>query len=106
MFIKAHWSNLIGVQVGHGVAIIQYADDMNLCLENNRQKVIYVKLLLYMYEQMAGLKINFEKSELLLVRGDKDMALTYADIFNCQIEMFPIKYIGVPILASKLHVID
>jgi hypothetical protein len=31
---------------------------------------------------MVGLKINFEKSELLLIKGDNDMALTYADIFN------------------------
>jgi hypothetical protein len=32
--------------------------------------------------------------------------MAYADIFNCQIGMFPLKYLGVPISASSLHVID
>jgi hypothetical protein len=54
MFIKAQRSNLIGGLVGqlipYGVAILQYADDTILCLKNNKQKAIYVKLLLYMYE--------------------------------------------------------
>jgi hypothetical protein len=30
----------------------------------------------------------------------------YADIFNCQVGLFPIKYFGVPISASRLHTVD
>jgi hypothetical protein len=45
-----------------------------------------VKLLLYMFEQMAGLKINFEKCEVLLVGGDNELAVSYANLFNCQID--------------------
>jgi hypothetical protein len=44
-----------------GVVILQYADDTILCLQDNIDKARYVKLLLYVYEQMSGLKINFEK---------------------------------------------
>jgi hypothetical protein len=51
----------------------------------------------YIFEQMLGLKINFEKSELILVRGDNDIAREYAEVFNCQVGLFPIKYLGVPI---------
>jgi hypothetical protein len=55
---------------------------------------------------MSGLKIIFDKSEVLLIGGDNDLAMTYAEVFNCNIEMFPIKYLGVPITAGMLRVID
>jgi hypothetical protein len=44
-----------------------------------------VKLLLYIYEQMSGLKINFEKSEIILIGDDNELAVRYAELFNCQI---------------------
>jgi len=65
-----------------------------------------MKLLLYMYELMSGLKINFNKSEVILIYGDDELCLTYAEIFNCQVGKFPIKYLGVPVSPSRLHVAD
>jgi hypothetical protein len=62
--------------------------------------------ILSMYEQMAGLKINFEKSEILPVGGDNERAVKYADLFNCQVGLFPLRCLGVPIAASQLHVVD
>jgi hypothetical protein len=64
------------------------------------------KLLLYIYEQMSGLKINFDKIDVILVGGDNNLASSYADIFNCQVGIFPLMYLGVPVSASRLHVID
>jgi hypothetical protein len=31
------------------------------------------------------------------------LASEYAEIFNCQVGLFPIKYLGVPISPSKLE---
>jgi hypothetical protein len=70
------------------------------------EKARNMKLLLYVFEQLSGLKINFDKSEILVIGGDQDMAVMYAQIFNCQIVSFPLKYLGVPISVSRLHVID
>lgn len=42
-----------------------------------------MKLLLYYYELMSGLKINFFKSEVIMINGDDELALEYAEIFNC-----------------------
>jgi hypothetical protein len=89
-----------------GVAILQYADDTILCLQDNIDKARYVKLLLYVYEQMSGLKINFEKSEVIVIGNDNEVDATFAEIFDCQIGKFPIKYLGVPITARRLHIID
>ena len=55
---------------------------------------------------MFGSKINFSKSEVLLIHGDQDKCLSYADIFNCQVGSFPLKYLGVPVSPSRLHVSD
>ena len=38
--------------------ILQYADDTVLCVEHNPEKALNVKLLLYMFELMSGLKIK------------------------------------------------
>jgi hypothetical protein len=55
---------------------------------------------------MSGLKINFEKSEVILVGGDNNLSLEYADTFNCQIGSFLVRCLGVPISSGRLHVID
>jgi hypothetical protein len=46
------------------------------------------------------------KSEVLLIGGDNDLAVAYVEIFKCNIELFPIKYLEVPISARRLRVID
>jgi hypothetical protein len=76
-------TGLITNLIPNGIAILQYADDTILGMENDEEKARNIKLLLYMYEQMAGLKINFEKSEVLVVGGDNEIALSYAYLFNC-----------------------
>jgi hypothetical protein len=55
---------------------------------------------------MSGLKINFKKSELFLVGGHNNIAQEYADVFNCQVGLFPINYIDVPVSPSRLKVAD
>jgi hypothetical protein len=57
------------------VVILQYADDTIICLEHNFEKARNMKLLLYtMFEKMSDLKINFNKSEILLL-GEEVMIL-------------------------------
>jgi hypothetical protein len=51
--------------VDNGVANLQYADDTVLCITQDPEKAVNVTLLLYMFELMSGLKINFLKSEKL-----------------------------------------
>ena len=46
-----------------GVGILQYADDTVICFEHDIDKAVNVKLLLYLFELMSGLKINFDKSD-------------------------------------------
>ena len=41
------------------VAILQYADDTIICLKHDLEMARNMKLLLYLYALMSGLKINF-----------------------------------------------
>jgi hypothetical protein len=59
-----------------------------------------------MFEKMSGLKINFDKSEVILIGGDNALASQFADLFNCQVGLFPMQYLGVPIAPGRLHAID
>jgi hypothetical protein len=71
MILKAQQNNLVTGLIRHlipnAIAILQYADDTIMCLEHDLEKARNVKLLLYMFEQMSGLKINFDKSEVLFI---------------------------------------
>jgi hypothetical protein len=69
--------------VPQGVAVLQYADDTILCLQDDLESTHNMKLLLCLYEKMSGLKINFEKSEALNVSHDEQKAIEFADIMNC-----------------------
>ena len=55
---------------------------------------------------MSGLKINFSKSEIVMINGDADQENQFSDLFNCQVGKFPIRYLGVPVSPSKLHLVD
>jgi hypothetical protein len=59
-----------------------------------------------MYELMAGVKIIFYKSEVMVINDEKNWAEIYAEIFNCQLGTFSIKYLEVPVSPSRLHIID
>jgi hypothetical protein len=73
MILKAQNNNmltgLVKYLIPKGVAVLQYADDTILCLEHNLTYTRHVRLLLYVFEQLSGLKINFDKSEVLMIGG-------------------------------------
>ena len=68
-----------------GVAILQYADDTIICIKDDVDMARNLKLLLYLYELMSGLKINFGKSEVIMIYGDNMKHNLYVEIFNCQL---------------------
>lgn len=110
MIRKAQENNLImGLAanlIPKGVAVLQYADDTIICLKDDIESARNMNLLLYLYEVMSGLKINFNKSEVIIINGDEEKNIQMAELFNCQIGMFPIKYLGVHVSPSRLHVKD
>jgi len=62
------------------------------------------KLLLYLYESMSDLKINFSKSEVIMISQDGEKTLRYAEMFNCATGSWPIKYLGVPVSGNRIQI--
>jgi hypothetical protein len=88
--------------IDKGVAILQYADDTVLCLSHNPEKAVNLKLLLFMFELMSGLKINFMKSEIFTINADNEVTQFYLDLFCCQVGQLPMKYLGMRVTFANL----
>ena len=97
---------LITEYVQNGIALLQYADDTILCLQDDLENAQNLKFILYLYEGMSGLKINFEKSEVIMVDQDLGKSKIFSEMFNCDVRRWPIKSLGVPVSGSRLRVAD
>jgi len=86
-----------------GVLSLQYADDTVLFLENDLEKANNLQWLLICYEKMTGMKINYDKSDMLTIGVEEDRINELAKIFCCKKGDFPIKYLGVPLHFTKLR---
>jgi hypothetical protein len=53
-----------------------------------------VKLALWTFEGLSSLKINFNKSELVVLNVDSTSANNFALQFNYKLSSLPLKYLG------------
>jgi hypothetical protein len=106
MIARAKEDGLIGGLIPHlvdgGISILQYADDTILFLEHDLVKAANLKLILCIFEQLSGLKINFHKSEIFCFGKAKDDELQYKQLMGCESGSLPFKYLGIPIHFRRL----
>jgi hypothetical protein len=98
-----HVGSLIPHLVEGGVSVLQYADDTIIFMEHDLEKAVNMKLILCIFEQLSGLKINFHKSELFCFGKASEMEHHYKDIFGCASGSLPIRYLGIPIHHRMLR---
>jgi hypothetical protein len=89
-----------------GIAILQYADDTILLLQNNLYQARNLKILLCLFEQMTGLKINFHKSEIYFLGRAVERKNEFEEIITFCSGVLPMKYLGVPIDEKRIRNID
>jgi len=65
-----------------------------------------MKLLLSVFEQLSGLKINFHKSEIFCYGEAKQYETEYAEMFGCERGSYPFRYIGILMHHTKLRNAD
>jgi len=66
-----------------GLSILQYADDTIIFMDHDLEQAKNMKLLLSVFEQLFGLKINFHKSEIFCYGEAKQYEIEYAEMFGC-----------------------
>jgi uridylate kinase len=107
MVLEAQKNNLItdfaSDLIGNGVALLQYVDGTIFCIKHDLEHE-----LMYMFEMMSGLKINYMKSEVVVIGGGggNHVMKSYSEMFNCQVDKLPMKYLGVSVTISNLNNID
>ena len=95
-------AGLIPHLVDGGVSILQYADDTIIFMEHDLEKALNMKLILCIFEQLSGLKINFHKSEIYCFGNAKDAVSEYTQLFGCEPGSLPFTYLGITIHFRKL----
>jgi hypothetical protein len=73
---------VIPKMVEGGLTHLQYADDTVIFLEADRQSIANVKFLLYCFENMSGLKINYQKSEVMGIGVTKEECMEVSALLN------------------------
>ena len=81
---------------------MQYADDTVLIVDGDPDSIKNLKFLLYCFEWMSGLKINYHKSELFTFGMDEADQQVAANMLNCNIGKMPMKYLAFPISSRKV----
>ena len=104
---SGHISGVVGHLVpGGGVTHLQYADDTMIMVEGSELDIINLKFLLLCFEAMSGLKINFDKSEVMIMGYSPEEQQRIADKLNCKLAAFPVTYLGMPISDSRILIKD
>jgi hypothetical protein len=89
--------------VDGGLTRLQYADDTTVMIQMEEASVVNLKLILYYFESMSGMKINYHKSEVFVIGGDMETKWEIATSFNCKLGSFPMCHLGILLHTRKLR---
>ncbi|KAE8779659.1 ABC transporter G family member 37 [Hordeum vulgare] len=81
-------------------------NDTVTMVEGSEGDITNLKFLLLCFSRISRLKINFGKSEVMILRYFPEESQLIADRLNCQLGSFPTSYLGVPIFHSRLSVTE
>ena len=68
--------------------------------------MLVLKFLLFCFEEMWGMKINYQNSQMYGFGMNKGEELKFADMLNCKERKLPVTYLGLPMHTGKLGLRD
>lgn len=80
---------------------LHYADDLLVLTMRGLKDLKTLKLILYLFESMTGLKTNFSKTCLYSSNMGELPEVTIAETLNCTVGTLPITYLGIPISGRR-----
>jgi hypothetical protein len=87
-----------------GISYIQYADGTVLMTDGSDKSITNLKVLLYCFEWLSELKINYHKSEVVLFRYSQADKERKANMLNGKLGELLVKYLGIPISNKVLGI--
>ncbi|XP_039129083.1 uncharacterized protein LOC120265272 [Dioscorea cayenensis subsp. rotundata] len=101
---------LIGVPVGElgSMCNLHYADDLLILTTGGSEDLKVIKLILLVFEGLSGEETNFAKTCLFSTNLNQLPDVRVAKTFSCDVGLFPVNYLGIPIsgrhpFASNLN---
>ena len=90
------------------VTHLRFADDTIMFCDAFLDQVENLKCILKWFELLSGLKINFDKCELIGVCMEASNVALLAQFFGCKVSSLPSKYLGHPLCLGlpKKHLWD
>jgi len=82
------------------VNLLQYADDTLFTGEASLSNVVAIKSMLWCFEIVSSLRVNFFKSNFEAIGIERDLMIRYANILNYKLLVFPFVYLGISIGAN------
>lgn len=77
--------------------VIQYADDTILVLPAEDVQLLQIKNLIFHYAAQIGLKVNCNKSMIILCIVAPGKIANIINILDCQLGSFSFTYLGLPL---------
>ena len=79
---KKHLVGVLSHLIPGGISHIQYADDAVIMIDGSDKSILNLKLILYCFEWLSGLKINFHKSDVYVFGVDQEQKEHLANMLN------------------------
>ncbi|WVZ84785.1 LOW QUALITY PROTEIN: hypothetical protein U9M48_031774, partial [Paspalum notatum var. saurae] len=88
------------------LVLLEYADDTILFSSLDTSCLINLKCILTLFERISGMRINFNKSEIVTLNVGSEVAHEASHLLGCPVGSLPLKYLGVPLHFDKLYIED
>ena len=82
---KNHITGIVADLIQGEISHIQYADDTVIMIDGSEKSVTNLKLILYNFEWLSELKINFHKSDVFVFGVDQSEQEKLANMLNCKL---------------------
>jgi hypothetical protein len=99
---KGHIRGVVPHLVLGGITHLQYADNTIVVVGCDQNSIANLKFLLYCFEWISSVEINYHKSEVVAFWVERDTKTEIANKLNCSKGVLPMNYLGFPISDRKL----
>ena len=81
--------------------IVQYAGDTLLIMQADPMQLFFLKSLLNTFAESTGLKVNYQKSQMIPINLSVERMELLALTFGCSVGSLPFTYLGLPMGTTK-----
>jgi hypothetical protein len=72
--------------------------------DGSESSTVNLKIILYCFEWMSGLKINFHKSEVFVFGVSQQEKERLPNMLNCKLGRWLMRYLGIRISKNRLRI--